>query len=123
MLGSIHCRLASNTAEIGELGRFIKNRSWHDRDPFFLILEDCRPAEAATQILITSNVLDHIIRLHKFWMGSVSIELTNKLAKTEMKLRLNEREMFYISGFPRSLFQDEKQTAGMILLHSYPDDD
>lgn len=119
MLGSVLCRLAPNTAEISELGRFIKNKSWHDRDPFFLILEEHRPAEAAMRVPITSDVLDRMIRLREFRMGSVSIELKNKLAKTEIRLWFNDREMFYISGFPRSLFQDEKQTAGMIRLNSY----
>lgn len=58
------------------------------------------------RVVLDSNVTDQMIRQRSYKMKSITLQLSNKLAMTEIFLFLNEEEIFPISRFPRSLLED-----------------
>lgn len=106
-VGRILCRFPPDTREVSKLGIFIKDSISMERDPFFLIKEEgCRITDAQV-VKISQNLIDHMIRKRQFWLGRVTIQLSNKLAATEIELCFRDSEVYPISGFPRPLFQDD----------------
>ncbi|KAL9047302.1 MAG: hypothetical protein Q9214_000088 [Letrouitia sp. 1 TL-2023] len=106
--GNILCRLPPDSMEIGELGRFMKDKVHIHRGhiPYFTIQEEHR-GEQATRVFITPDIIDRMIQNHQFSMGRIDIKLSSKLATTEIFMCLSEGEYFPISRFPRSLCLDE----------------
>lgn len=78
-----------------------------EQDSFFWIREEGYKIDNAQPILISQNVIEQMIRKCQFKLSTVTIQLSNKLAKTEIELYFNNSECFPISGFPRALFQDD----------------
>lgn len=74
-------------------------------NPYFMIREKNKQlsTERAT---LDSNVIDRMIRQCSYKMKSITLQLSTKLAMTEIFLFLNEEEIFPISRFPRSLLED-----------------
>lgn len=71
-------------------------------NPYFRIRE--KNNELCTErITLKSDVIDRMIREGSYRMKSITVQLSNQLAITEMFLCLNEEEIFPISRFPRSL--------------------
>ncbi|PVI00816.1 hypothetical protein DM02DRAFT_592134 [Periconia macrospinosa] len=109
-LGHILCRFSEKSRETKELGRLIKDKGFVERSPFFLICE--RHSREHAQIReLSPEILYKMIYEGKFDMGKINITLENKLSDTEIYLCINENESFPISGFPRCLFQDERDQA------------
>lgn len=58
------------------------------------------------RVTLDSNVIDRMIRQCSYKMKSITLQLSSKVAVTEIFLFLNEEEIFPISRFPRSLLED-----------------
>jgi hypothetical protein len=109
LVGYIFCRIPSDTREISELGKLIRDRG----SPFFLIQEEGSTPGTLQQIELTPDIISAMIQEQKFHMRKINVRLHNKLAATEIFLYLNEGESYPISGFPRSLLQDCRAQTGM----------
>lgn len=70
--------------------------------PYFMIREKNNEL-STTRVTLNSDVVDQMIRDSSYRMKSITVQVSNKLAMTEMFLCLNEEEIFPISRFPRSL--------------------
>lgn len=71
-------------------------------------------------VIISSDVVERMIRLGQFSMGRITIQLSNQLAETTISLCLDEGETYTISRFPRSLLQDEdfkKSSLSLLFRH------
>ena len=84
----------------------MKDRLLTGHDLYFVIQEEHR-GEQAKQAFISRDVIEQMIQKCQFKMNKVTIELSNKLASTEILLCLGTEGAFPISRFPRSLLQDE----------------
>ncbi|KAL8689851.1 MAG: hypothetical protein Q9218_004571 [Villophora microphyllina] len=104
--GEIHCRLLPESDEISELGKLLREKMVPGRNPAFIIQEKHRGQNAESRE-ITPAVIDRMIGRRRFNLGRITIHLSSKLAVTEMFLTVNPGELHPISGFPRSLLQDE----------------
>lgn len=83
----------------------MKDRLMTGHDLYFVIQEEHR-GEQARQAFISRDVIEQMIQKCQFKMNKVTIELSNKLASTEILLCLGTEGAFPISRFPRSLLQD-----------------
>lgn len=113
--GHVCCRLPQGTREIGELGKIIRSCTQNGRDPYFLVQEEYSAAKTAQQIGLSEEVVQRMIKDFQFRMGRIELRLSSQLTRTEMFLCLNESDWFSISGFPRSLVQDEGYSASRCL--------
>lgn len=84
----------------------MKDRLQLGHDLYFVVQEEHRGYDAE-QITLTSEVIERMIRNSQFKMNKVTVELSTKLATTEILLCLGKGSKFPISKFPRSLLQDE----------------
>ena len=75
-------------------------------DLYFVIQEQHR-GEQAKQAFISPDVIEGMIHTCQFKMSKIKVELSSKLAATEILLCLGSEGAFPISRFPRSLLQDE----------------
>lgn len=73
-------------------------------NPYFMIRE--KDKVSTERVTLDSDVIEQMIRQNSYKMKSITVQLSNKLAMTEMILFLNEEENFPISRFPRSLLED-----------------
>ena len=83
-------------------------------DLYFIIQEEHR-GEQAKQAFISPDVIERMIRTCQFKMSKINVELSNKLAATEISLCLGPEGPFPISRFPRSLLQDEDLSQSKFL--------
>lgn len=104
--GVICCRLLQNSSEISELGKFLQSTIQNARDPYFLIRENGY-RHLTEQILINSETIEQMIRRRVFAMSPITLQLSEKLAITEISLCLGEGGASPISRFPRSLLEDD----------------
>lgn len=74
-------------------------------NPYFMIREKNKQL-STERVTLDSNVIDRMIRQCSYKMKSITLQLSTKLAMTEIFLFLNEEEIFPISRFPRSLLED-----------------
>ena len=79
-----------------------------------LVIQEKHRGQHAKSVTITSDVIERMIRRSVFSMHRIEVKLSNSLALTEIFLCLAEEEMHPISGFPRSLLQDEISQAGKV---------
>ena len=107
--GHILCRLPPESREISELGRFMKDKIQAGNKAYFVIQEEYR-GQHAKQLHIEPDVIDRMIKGQRFSMEKAEIELSSKIATTEILLCLAVGKRFPISRFPRSLLQDEDST-------------
>ena len=61
----------------------------------------------AKQAHISAGVIEQMVRKCKFKMSNIRVELSNKLATTEMLVHFGPEDVYPISRFPRSLVPDE----------------
>ncbi|KAL8726779.1 MAG: hypothetical protein Q9181_005928 [Wetmoreana brouardii] len=87
-------------------GKLFKERMVPDRNPAFIIQEKHR-AQEAKAIEITPAAIDRMIRKRRFYLDKITINLSSKLAVTEIFLTFNHWALFNISKSPRSLLEDE----------------
>jgi len=99
----IRCRLPRAT--LGDLGRFLGTSNERTEGPYFIIRERNRP-QHSEQVFITSEILSGLIFKRKWQLKSLQIVISNPVALTEIVLCIKKNEEFPISGFPRTL-QDE----------------
>jgi hypothetical protein len=63
---------------------------------------------------LTADVVGKMINEGKFhMMRKLNVQLRNKLSEIEILLDLNETQKHPISGFPRCLYDDEKDVISM----------
>ena len=118
--GNIYCRLLPDNREIIELGNFFKNIMHNGKNLRFMIQEVSRESVPESAI-ISSDVVERMIRLGQFSMGRITVQLSNKLAATSISLCLDDGEPYTISRFPRTLLQDEDLQTSSISLPFYHD--
>ena len=109
-IGRLYCRFADGSLEMQELGRLIRNRSYHEKNPFFLVREKGTNGKVESRD-ITPDIIGKMINHGKFTMRKMTIQLRNKLSDVEIYLFLNDEQQHPISGFPRCLFNDENDKA------------
>ncbi|KAL8635069.1 MAG: hypothetical protein Q9228_007406 [Teloschistes exilis] len=124
--GEIHCRLLPESVEISELGKLLGERMAPGRNPAFIIQEK-HSGQNAESREITPAAIDRMIGRRRFSLGKITLRLSSKLAVTEMFLTVNPGELLIISGFPRSLLQDEGVRERMrapirLVLPQFPQD-
>ncbi|KAF9697343.1 hypothetical protein EKO04_005060 [Ascochyta lentis] len=108
--GRMCCRFAEGSLEMQELGKLIRDRSYKGKDPFFLVRE--KGVHGKSELCkITPNIIGDMINSGKFTMRRMRVGLSNKLSEVEIYLYLNDDQQHSISGFPRCLFDDEKDKA------------
>ncbi len=73
---------------------------------YFVIQEEHR-GQNAKKASFSTDVIEHMIRKCQFKMNKVIVELSTKLAYTEILLHMGPGDVYPISRFPRSLLQDE----------------
>jgi len=105
MPGRIYCRFAEGSLELQELGKLIREKTNHDREPYFAVRSGSKkPPE--THMLDPAFI--HDMTRGKFAAPLLTIEIENKLSETEMHFSLTPEYNYPISGFPRCLIDDEK---------------
>jgi len=106
--GVIRCR--AQRATLREFGRFLSNSHERSSCPYFIIRERNRPQDAE-QVLITQDIIiDLVLRSH--WrMDPIHIKVSNMIALTEIVLCIKRNDEFPISGFPRSLQQEDARSS------------
>ncbi len=109
-IGRLYCRFPDGSLEMQELGKLIRDRCYKEKDPFFLVRERGIHGKFAMRN-ITPDIIGNMINFGKFTMRKMQVELGNKLSEVEIYLYLNDEQQHSISGFPRCLFDDEKDKA------------
>lgn len=104
--GHISCRLLEDSKEISELGKLMRNKLHSGHELSFVIQEE-HQGQHAKQASISIDVIERMIRKRQFKMNTVSVQLSTKLAYTEILLHMGPGDVYPISRFPRSLLQDE----------------
>ena len=102
-LGEIRCRLPRTSLK--ELGRYLSTSHQRTEGPYFIIRERSRPQDSV-QVLISDETLWGLRFGRKWKMKHLTIAMSSPVAITEIVLCIKKDEEFPISGFPRSL-QDE----------------
>jgi predicted acylesterase/phospholipase RssA len=103
--GHIRCRLPRQ--EVSDVGKILRSRVKNAQRPHFIVQEEYAGAGKVEKIPISRDVLERMIREYSFRMNRIQITLSSKVAITEMSLRLDDDSCYPLSGFPRSLLQDE----------------
>lgn len=93
------------------MGRFLRDKMWLRKGICFVVREEFRGRQVK-YITITSDVIERMIKHCQFKMSKVDVELSNKLATTEISLFFGSGDLCPISRFPRSLLQDEDSPHG-----------
>lgn len=115
LVGRIVCRLPPGSREVSALGGFLKRRAAKFGQPIFVVLEPGQPKTHANIIKIPHDTVEHMVRKGEFIMPrTLQIFIANRNVQTDIRLRLADGPdaTFSISGFPRSLFEDEKPAPG-----------
>ena len=71
------------------------------------MIQEVHRENSAESAAISSDVIERMIRQGQFSMSKITLQLSSKLAETEISLCLSNAETYTISRFPRSLLQDE----------------
>jgi hypothetical protein len=74
----------------------------------FVINEQGHVAKKENMVEVIDATIDRMKRHGRFEMRS-TIRVANKLAESEILLYINRSQAFPISGFPRRIFNVEKQ--------------
>ena len=101
-LGHIQCRLLPDSRDISELGKVLKEKVQDGREPYFMIQEKHR-GQHARKVIMTFDIIERMIKNCQFKMGKITVQLSSKLAETEIFLCFKDGEPHMISRFPRSL--------------------
>ena len=84
----------------------MRNKLQSGYELYFVIQEEHR-GQHAKQVSFSTDVIERMIHKRQFKMNNVNVQLSTKLACTEILLHLGPKDMYPISRFPRSLLQDE----------------
>lgn len=84
----------------------MRNKLQSGNELYFVIQEEHR-GQHAKQAPVSADVIERMIRKYQFRMNNVSVQLSTKLAYTEILLHMGPGDVYPISRFPRSLLQDE----------------
>lgn len=84
---------------------------WLPKGVSFIIQEEFRGRQAKC-VAITSEVIERMIKHSQFKMDKIDVELSDKLATTEISLSFGSGNPRPISRFPRSLLQDDDSSYG-----------
>jgi hypothetical protein len=68
---------------------------------------------------VTDAVVERMTKHGTFELWT-TISITNKLAETEVLLYIDQDLIYPISGFPRCLFEDEKQNGSEFIFNYCP---
>ncbi|KAF3043355.1 hypothetical protein E8E11_008222 [Didymella keratinophila] len=108
--GRLYCRFADGSLEMQELGNVIRNQSYRNKNPFFLVREKGMHGKTESRER-SLDIVGSMINQGKFPIRKMNIQLRNKLSDVEIYLFLNDGQHHSISGFPRCLFNDENDKA------------
>ena len=89
----------------------MRDKMWLRTGVCFIVQEEFRGRQAK-YVTITSDVIERMIKHGQFKMNKVDVELSNKLANTEISLFFGSGDPCPISRFPRSLLQDDDSPHG-----------
>jgi len=117
--GSIQCRFPPGTPNIQHLGEFLRNRQYYRNTLYFIIRERYRETEAL-QVVIGQKVVDEMMSNGRFATGQIKFTISNQLSITEILLSLGGSEDYPISGFPRTLQQEDAPRSEYCLLQIHP---
>ena len=95
---------------MSELGKLFLERSRAGSHPRFLIYEQNCP-ERAQIIQVTRHIIDDMIRIRRFNMDQITIEISNKLAITHMDITFDGKYKSPLSSFPRSFLVEDTATS------------
>jgi hypothetical protein len=112
----IRCRLP--TATLGDLGRFLGTSHERTEGPYFIIRERNRPQDSQ-QVLIPPETLSRLMFKRQWQLNSLQILVSNPAALTEIVLCIKKNEEFPISGFPRTI-QDEDPRSSKLCCPPFP---
>ncbi|KAF1847324.1 uncharacterized protein K460DRAFT_278260 [Cucurbitaria berberidis CBS 394.84] len=112
--GTIKCRFATESENLRHLGANIKTKfKRRNFQPFFRVHEVTHD-ENAQDIQLGHDILEDMIEVLDFRMDTITIPVTSESALVSIDLHLTDDAMkpelrngFPISGFPRSLADDE----------------
>ncbi|PVI02430.1 hypothetical protein DM02DRAFT_701953 [Periconia macrospinosa] len=112
--GTIRCRFAAESENLRRLGEHIKSRfNRRSFQPFFRVHEVVHN-EQAQDIKLDRQVLEDMIDVLEFRMSDITIPISTETALITIDLHLTNDPMkphlrtgFPISGFPRSLVDEE----------------
>jgi hypothetical protein len=108
MKGRIVCRL-QNPRDIFQLGRFFQQRRLENPTHLrFVIKEQDKVARREHLVEITDTLISRMTKQGSFEIP-IAIHISSRLAISDIWLSMNQERVFPISGFPRCLFDDERQ--------------
>lgn len=84
----------------------MRNKVQSGCELYFVIQEEHR-GQYAKQASVSTDVIERMISKCYFGMDNVSVQLSTKLASTEILLHMGPEDVYPISRFPRCLLQDE----------------
>ena len=84
----------------------MRNKLQSGNELYFVIQEEHR-GQHAKQVPVSTDIIERMIRKRQFKMDNISVQLSTKLAYTEILLHMGPGDVYPISRFPRSLLQDE----------------
>lgn len=85
------------------------------RNLLFVIQEVYREPFSES-VIISSDIVQKMIRFGQFSMDRITIQISNQLAETTISLCLDDGESYTISRFPRSLLRGEESKRSSISL-------
>jgi hypothetical protein len=113
--GRIVCRL-QQPREILELGKFFQKKLMSGRTVAFVIKQREQTASEENMFKITDSVVNGMTKRGQFELLT-SIHVNNKLSQVEILLYTDHNHSYPISGFPRLLIKDERQSSCKFLLN------
>lgn len=99
----IRCRLPKHA--LRELGLFLTDAHERSQGPYFIVRGDRNQSQEAKQIMITDDMIQNLFK-SQWRTGIIRIKIPSMLVLTEIVLCIRRDEEFPISGFPRSIPQE-----------------
>ena len=82
-------------------------KKMHSGNELYFVIQEAHRGQDAKRESVSTDVVERMIRNRRFKMTNISVQLSTKLAYTEILLHMGPGDMYPISRFPRSLLQDE----------------
>ncbi|KAH7122438.1 hypothetical protein B0J11DRAFT_437907 [Dendryphion nanum] len=106
--GRIYCRFGEGSVEMKELGKLLRDKGYHDKNPSFQVCERYSGRTNQTRD-ITPDIVSNMVACGRFHFRRMEIPLQNKLYEVEIWLDLNGDHRHLISAFPRRLSEDSNE--------------
>jgi hypothetical protein len=100
----------SYSTELKALGRYLETYQSQNRQPFFRVSELGSDTGRIDKIPLERSTIDKMISEQQFRMPTIQVYMSRKAATLEIRLCLEDdthQGSYCISGFPRSLEDDE----------------